>query len=247
MSEPKRASRSGCPVRTARPELDRRRIRPPESVMRAIPTRLQLPAMCTLRAGHRWHPSDPPGVAASLGTGHSDGQTRPRLSAWPTWSLAPRASHRRGLSRRTQGSGGGARADLTRPHAVADASAQQHWLSLKVATRFESRWRCSIKRCQVGGPVLLAQLDYPSGRSTTTSPPPGWGPGARSGPATRRPASASPSPTRTASRCLPRRPAGQGYVDPDEAVIRARERKVTHQAEQWVLSGRPEYGGVDDA
>ena len=93
----------------------------------------------------------------------------------------------------------------------------------------------------------LAQLDYPSGGSTTTSPPPRWGPGARSGQRRGGPPRPAPLPTRTASRRLPRRPAGQGDVDPDEAVIRAREREVTHQAEQWVLSGRPEYGGVDDA
>jgi hypothetical protein len=46
---------------------------------------------------------------------------------------------------------------------------------------------------------------------------------------------------------LPRRAAGHGDDDPDETVIRAREREVAHQAEQWVVSGRPEHGAVEDA
>ena len=42
------------------------------------------------------------------------------------------------------------------------------------------------------------------------------------------------------------RTTADGDVDPDEAVIGAGEREVTHQAEQRVVGGRPEHGGVED-
>jgi hypothetical protein len=46
--------------------------------------------------------------------------------------------------------------------------------SLKVATRVRIPLKVLHKRSQVGGPdVLLAQLEYPSAGSKTTSPP-GW-------------------------------------------------------------------------
>ena len=46
---------------------------------------------------------------------------------------------------------------------------------------------------------------------------------------------------------LPGWSAGYRDVDPDQTVIGAGEREVTHQAEQRVIGGRPEHGGVDEA